>query len=241
MRFFLLCSLFCITAHGATIKNRKDCSREEASLLNRLGLMFDWRGPLGRQDFYLKSPTAKFGRWIQYSGNREGRSLTLVSNSGATEFSFDSECRAQVKLRKSKLPASNPKAFVNDAALAAFLGKHKAGAIVIWSPRMPHSVETLKNFERLSKERTFSLLVLLDNNLGASEVVDAKRRFRFPASYFQQYQSVEIGYRDVGLHFPAVLAFKNSRISREPHFGHAPSDQQMARLKSDWSVLDAHR
>ncbi len=199
------------------------CSKEIAQLTGEWKATNEWeKFPLGGlSDHFYGTPTNKIGEWVLLRKKTDGIGVAKADQRGRVEASFDiKSCKKTTKPFMNQ-PVSSE--FYADDKLSQFINKNKNGVIYVWSPRMGLSEKGMEQIKLAAKKRKLPLLVLLDKEISKDEVIKLKKKYG--TSSIVQADSFELKMRNVSQHFPAILVFKDKKISTKVKYGYEKASQ----------------
>lgn len=191
------------------------CSEAARSLLRSWGarpeVLNAPPGP-GAEERYRVS-TSELGVWIVLDLKQDQAPvLTLVRAEGAERFTFNEECRrTESEGHAVRLP-DDANVFT-DADLRGALRSGRATVVYVWSPHMSLSVDGYAEIATACEALGLELVTVLfpggDREFAAREAA----RAGIPAEGLREAASVELIYRDVHVHAPAIVVFDGEHVS----------------------------
>ena len=112
--------------------------------------------------------------------------------------------------QRSRTPAPAP-AFT-DRDLAALLERRTRGVLYLWSPHMPLSVDGYAELRRAAEARRLEVVALLDPQSDRRFAAAAVAEGRLPVAALDVADSVELQFRELPLHAPAIVVFSGGRL-----------------------------
>ena len=99
-----------------------------------------------------------------------------------------------------------------DRDLHQLLESGRSGILFSWSPHMPLSMKALAILQRLAHPLHLNIIPVLDPDadIKMAQVVSIKHRLGSPS--LRKIASSELLELGLGIHFPAVLVFRNGKI-----------------------------
>lgn len=184
------------------------CPEKVKSFLTEWKATLEWQEEQqgGLKNSFYASPTDTIGEWVLVRRIPQGTVLSRSKDSGRIEVLLDEKkCEPKVKT----YPHAKTAGF-SDKDLSAFIQKNKTGIIYVWSPRMDLSVKGIKEIQAAAIEKKLPLLILVDKDISETERMKLEKSLGKDVT--RTVDSFEFKMRQVQLHFPAVLVFKNQKI-----------------------------
>ncbi|MFY7992218.1 MAG: hypothetical protein ACOVP4_02915 [Bacteriovoracaceae bacterium] len=219
--FLMILSMTSMAA--ASPFQRWPCSKEIGQLTKEWKASETWeKFPLGGlSDHFFGAPTDKIGEWVLLRKKVDGVGVAKADQRGRVEVSIDAKsCKKTVKPYNNQPVSSD---FYADDKLARFVDKNKKGIIYVWSPRMGLSEKGVEQIKLAAKKKKLPLLVLLDKEVSKDEVAQLKKKYGDPS--IVQADSFELKMRNASQHFPALLVFKDKKISTKVKYGYEKASQ----------------
>ena len=199
----------------------------------------------------LLSPTHITGVWVEARVylNKEVVLRRVTENFLETrEFDLAS-CKVKQAAQKQNtqiMAQLQQKAdFFTDRDLRSLLKANSKGVIYVWSPNMPYSYETLRtkttgidNLKAAAKKTGAVVTVLLDpaaNKDLANEI--ASKQAGMSTEYNRSVQSIEIGLRAMGTHYPVVLVYANGKVARYSYPGVGTEQEYLTYIQGQLNEL----
>jgi hypothetical protein len=168
-------------------------------------------GPFGEAQWRL--PTHEIGTWVLVQETAGGApSLARVDARSTTRVSFDAQCREQSTTSAAQPGATRDSAAFSDDDVRALLGAAPQGVIYLWSPHMPLSVDGYRTVSDLARRLRMSFTAVRDPMSDAGYAAAVAREAGLPASALRTFTSIELSFRQLNLHAPAVLVFSAGRF-----------------------------
>ncbi len=172
-------------------------------------------------------PTHTLGVWIVEAVRDDATRLTRVSPATVTDITWSGRCTPSAQDRAR--PAALAPRFT-DADLASLLATHPRGVVYVWSPHMPLSLDAVDAVRHAAAARDTHVTVLL--------APDADRRFAHTTlagrdagpDALRVVDAVELVFRDVLVHAPAVIAYARGRLRGSPWPGAHSREEYAAYL-----------
>lgn len=173
----------------------------------------------GPKDYFFKSPTQVIGEWVLIKKVPEGSVISRISQKGRTEILLKGKnCQKEIKNYAGSKVATES---VDDEKIRKFVEGNKKGVIYVWSPRMVLSEKGIAEIKKASKELKLPLLVLMEKKVSDQEAKNLSKKYG--VEFTQRVDSLEFNLRNVDQHYPAVMVFKNAKISPEVKYGYEKS------------------
>lgn len=194
------------------------CYSQFKPLLDEWKVTNEWSKEFGQglASSMLATPTTTFGEWVLAQKIDQGTALARADERGRLEVVFKgAKCEKTVKpYVNDKIPAQ----YFTDTDLKSFIGKQKSGVIYVWSPRMGLSEKGLKAIQTAAKELKLPLLMLMDKDVSEKERAALAKKIGKIET--RQVDSFDFKMRNVSMHFPAVLVFKEGKILSGVKYGY---------------------
>lgn len=159
---------------------------------------------------YIRS-TRVLSRWIRIERSREFEIFKRQTPYDEMIVSFDRNCQGKMSVRKiSNYQIADG---FNDFALAELLSKNPKGLILSWSPHMNLSVEAIKNAQASAKSKKLPLTILLDPYADVKKAKALLQKKGLEMIEIKKISSFELINRNVLLHFPNLVMYKNGEIT----------------------------
>lgn len=192
---------------------------------------------------------------IEFRNTREQKAYKIWSDSNVTTLveenlnakvrtihTFDASNACEVKTTSAPLvfpPLPVDRGFA-DSDLHKTMKENEWGLIFIWTPYMPLSVQALNEIKKAAKAEKAHLTVLLD---GKADIAEARKwiaKGLVKDTELLQVASNELYAREINLHFPIVLIYKDGFLSNRTYIGFKSSgvyqkwiQYELAELKKD--------
>ncbi len=153
--------------------------------------------------------TMDLGAWIAEAQGPDGAHATLVSPAAVTTVEWSPACRASTATRPR--PALAAPRF-SDADLAAALAAAPRGVIYSWSPHLPLSVDGYRAVATAAAARGLAVEMVLDPGADRAFAAASQASGGLPPSALRVADSVELLFRNVHVHAPAVQAWAGGRL-----------------------------
>lgn len=168
----------------------------------------------GLEKGFLASTTDKFGEWVLVRNLTDGAVLSKAESMGRTEVKLSlPDCRSEVKHYTHDKSAPGVH---QDQLISEFISKNKNGVIYNWSPRMVLSIQGLKEIKAAASKLKLPLLILMDKDASEKEL---EAHPRVAKEDMKKIDSFDFKMRNVGLHYPAILVFKDKKIVSKVKYG----------------------
>lgn len=159
------------------------------------------------------APTDAVGTWVRISiypdHSVEATRFTPKQTDLVTWKRAD--CRASAKIVPRK-PVTGSR-WYTDSRLAADLAAAKQGALIyLWTPQMPLSVRGLTEASRIAARMKLAFIPVLDGSFPQSELSSLKADRQLSRPY-RIDATIELGARQMRLHFPSTLVYSRGRFS----------------------------
>lgn len=183
--------------------------------------------PAARFDLLRHWATAQLGEWVVETRDGRGARLQRVTPASITTRAWSETC-VEMSEERARPAASTPR--FSDRDLATLVATERRGVIYMWSPHMPLSVEGYRPLVAAATERGLSVAALLDPAADRAFAAAERTRGGLPLTALRVADSVELLFRDLLLHAPAVQAFANGRLVGSPWPGFHGADEYGAFL-----------
>ena len=172
-------------------------------------------------------PTAALGVWLVERTTGTESTLTRVSPDGMVRVRWSSTC-TPTRDERPRVPATQP-AFT-DRDLAALLDRRTRGVLYLWSPHMPLSVDGYAELRRAADAKRLEVVALLDPQSDRGFAAASVTEGRLPPAALTVADSVELQFRELPLHAPAIVAFRDGRLVGPEFRGYRTADEYAAFL-----------
>jgi len=152
--------------------------------------------------------TSTLGVWVIDVASADV-TLTRVSPETVTTVTFDAACVAT--RTEQPRPAQAAPRF-SDGDLRARLAEVPRGVIVVWSPHMPLSLDAVRAVGDAAATRGLAVDVVLDDAADRDFAARTLVGQGLPAGWARVADSVELVFRDVLVHAPAVQLYARGRL-----------------------------
>lgn len=166
-------------------------------------------------------PTRIFGVWVVESAGADGASMVRVSPDEVTRVTWTAGCAAATD-RRARPRLAAPR--VTDADLAALLRQGR-GAVYVWSPHMPLSVDAIAPLSAAARAHALTVTLVLDPGADRTFAARIAAERGLPSTALRVADSVELQFRDVLVHAPAVQVYAGSRFVGSAYPGGHTTDE----------------
>ncbi len=154
-------------------------------------------------------PTAAVGVWLVEDVSGTHATLARVSGGQVTRMTWSSECQATSDTRQR--PTAPPPAFTDDD-LSRLLASGQPAVLYLWSPHMPLSVDGYVQLVTAARPRGLTVEPLLDAAADRSFAETSRTPGGLPESALRVVDSVELQFRELPLHAPAIAVISRGRF-----------------------------
>jgi len=126
--------------------------------------------------------------------------------------SFDAQCRELSTTAATRPGASPAGAAFTDDDVRAMLDAAPQGVVYLWSPHMPLSVDGYRTVSDVAQRMGMSFTALRDPMSDAGYAAALAKEAGLPASALRTFTSIELSFRQLNLHAPAVLVFSGGHF-----------------------------
>lgn len=169
----------------------------------------------GLESEFYASPAQDVGTWILAMKTSKGVAVAKANQEGRLEAVFvGKDCRPVLR------PYTNQKVsphYFSDQNLKDHVLKNRNGIVYVWSPRMHLSEAGISEIKKAALKAKLPLLVLLSKDIPEKEYLQL--RSKLGSEVTKQVDSFELKMRNVDLHFPALLVFKNKKFKPGIKYG----------------------
>lgn len=145
-----------------------------------------------------------------------------------TIWNSEKACEVKSLQRAVELPSSpsnvKSKTLFTDSDLFKVMSSHPWGVIYLWTPYMPLSVMGLKEIKKAVQSKGGHLTVLLDDKADLEQAKKWVVKNEVAESELVQVAANELFEREVGVHYPTALIYKDKFLSNRNYVGHKYSD-----------------
>lgn len=172
-------------------------------------------------------PTGALGVWIVEAARDDGTRLSRVSATHVTDVAWRADCARDAHERPR--PVASGERFT-DADLAALMRAHPRGVVYLWSPHMPLSLDAVAAVRGAAGDRGAHVTVVLAPDADPRFAREAATARGWPADTLRLADAVELQFRDVLIHTPAVIVYAGGRFRGSPWPGAHTRDEYAAYL-----------
>jgi hypothetical protein len=172
----------------------------------------DADGPFGAREWRL--PTIDIGTWILlHEPVGAAPALARIDGRTTTRVTFDAQCHEAVTAVASRPGAPASQGSFTDDDARRLVGGEQRGIVFVWSPHMPLSVEAFHTVAEVARRMGMSFTPLRDPMSDAVYAATVAREADLPRGALRTFTSVELTFRQLSLHAPAVLVYDHGRFS----------------------------
>jgi hypothetical protein len=190
------------------------CARQVEAALQAQGASGPWieQAPVVAGTPY-RSPTLIFGTWVELIIRPDRLPLLFTAqNTNTLKFEFDEKCAATgFVLPGMDFSKASTSTYFNDEDLQKYIAKHKRGMIYVWSPGMVYSAKYFNHFKRVAKKLKLDFLPLVDPRARDAYTTKMSELNNIPRGQ-SRMNSVELYMRDMTIHYPTTILFKDSAL-----------------------------
>ncbi len=188
------------------------CFKKMQKLINNEKPKGEWRRKVN-PDMTLSfvKPTKVLSRWIRLERSGELEIFKRQTPYDEMIVSYNRNCEGKMSARK--ISNYEMKDGFTDFELATLLSNNQKGLILSWSPGMNLSVEAIKNAQLTAKEKKLPLTILLDPYADLKKAQDLLNKQGLSGVVMKKISSFELISRNVLLHFPNLVMYKNGEIT----------------------------
>jgi len=220
-----LCALAAWTATVATVAQEDDvfrsmaCARDVRTQLAAWDADGEWwreaDGPFGVR--VLRAPTGQVGVWVTLEIPPTGPvTASRIDPFETRRVSWSPSCEVESREEATRLPEVGAGSVLTDAALETLIASGVNGAIYVWSPHMPLSVDGYAAIRTAAERLGAVLIPVLDPAADRRYAAAAARRAGLPDDVLRPFRSVELTLRTMTVHAPTVLLFGDGRFVGPP-------------------------
>lgn len=172
----------------------------------------DWRRKVN-PDMSLSfvRPTKTLSKWIRLERSRELEVFKRQTPYDEMIVTFNRSCEAKMSVRK--VANYSLKGGFTDFDLAQLLSSNNKGLILSWSPGMNLSIVAIKNAQAAAKTRKLPLTILLDPYANEKKAQALLEKEGLKGISLQKISSFELISRNVLLHYPNLVMYKQGEIT----------------------------
>ena len=153
-------------------------------------------------------PTKTLGVWVIEDASPLHAAASRVGAGLLEQVTWSADCVAH---RTERARASAPGPVFSDGDLRARLAAGGRGALYVWSPHMPLSVDGYRQLEPAARSRQVAVDVLLDPSANR-DFARAALAAGLPASALRVVDAVELEFREATVHAPSLLVYRDGRV-----------------------------
>jgi hypothetical protein len=153
-------------------------------------------------------PTTTLGVWVVEDASPRHAAATRVGAGRLEQVTWSADC---VPHRTGRPRASAPGPSFSDGDLRTRLAIGGRGALYVWSPHMPLSVDGYRQLEPAARSRQVAVDVLLDPAANR-DFARAALAAGLPASALRVVDAVELEFREATVHAPSLLVYRDGRV-----------------------------
>ncbi len=155
-------------------------------------------------------PTGALGFWVRLTVDPEGEVLVeRVSARAVESLRFGPRCEPVNGERRERPIREDG---WTDAALAETIERGDVGAILLWSPHMPLSVDAYGVLETLTLEMGIALVPILDPSADPAYAGAVAHERGIPSSALRPLSGIELAFRGMTTHAPSLQVFARGRL-----------------------------
>lgn len=154
-------------------------------------------------------PTSTLGTWVTEVRTATTVALLQVTPAQVTRLEWTADCSARSE--GWPRPAADAPRFT-DADLRELLASGRPGLVYVWSPHLPLSVDGYRQAVAAAGARGLRVHAVLAPGADRAFARTSLARGALPENALRTADSVELWFRDVHLHAPAILVFARGRI-----------------------------
>jgi hypothetical protein len=169
--------------------------------------------------------TAATGVWLVEQTSATATTLTRVAADGLDRIEWADGC-VPARRAEPRAPAAPP-AFT-DTDLAALVASGASGVIYLWSPHLPLSVDGYTHVAAAADRRGLRVEPLLAADADRRFAAEAITSGRLPVTALRAADAVELEFRGLALHAPAVQVFAGGALRGAVLPGYKTADEYAA-------------
>ena len=172
----------------------------------------DADGPFGARQWRV--PTHEIGTWLLLHEPADGTlAVARVDERSTTRVTFDAQCHEAFAMIESSPIASVAGDVFTDGHVRALLAGQPQGVVYLWSPHMPLSVDGYRTVREVASRLGMSFTALRDPLSDPGYAAAVAGEAGLPAEALRTFSSIELGFRQLSLHAPALLVFARGRFA----------------------------
>ena len=226
-----------------TIPFNSKCNGSLLEVLTKLGSKNKWekQAPTKTGVEVFRTPTSEFGHWLEIVIDADGLpSVFSIKKSIVMSHEFNSTCQDKLGLKPGmdfslRTSDKSKSTWFGDADLKKLMLKSNEGLIYVWSPEMTYSAQYYKYFRDVAKKLNLTFTPILDPRSQILDVEKAISNFGI-APTDVKLNSVELYMRNLTVHYPTTLIYKDGQLSNLPIVGVMPKEDLEAAVRR--SLLD---
>lgn len=181
--------------------------------------------PLGADVAVRHWATRTMGVWLIEQTSPTATALTRVEAGRVERVEWGAGCLPT--RRAAARPTAMAPAFT-DADLLTLVESGASGVIYLWSPHLPLSVDGYAHVAAAADRHGVRVEPLLATDADRRFAAEAVASGRLPATALRAADAVELEFRGLALHAPAVLVFAGGRLRGAVLPGYKTADEYTA-------------
>ena len=169
-------------------------------------------GPFGAREWRM--PTGEIGTWVVlHEPAGAAPALARIDARATTRATFDARCHETLATAAPApgVPLS-PDPFTDEDA-RRLVAAGQRGVVFVWTPHMPLSVDAFRTVADVARRMGLAFTPLRDPMSDAGYAAAIAREAGLPPGALRTFNSVELMFRQVSLHAPAVLVYDCGRFA----------------------------
>lgn len=159
----------------------------------------------------FRIPTTKLGVWITLESAASGH-VRLFRNTAASGVAWELDASCQVSKRDLPgLTAATNGHSITDLDLERLVQANDRVVIYLWTPHLPLSVEGYHEIARATASTSAMLVAVVDPSADPEYVREVADAEGIPTDARRRVASIELLFRNLAVHAPAVLVFDEGR------------------------------
>lgn len=172
-------------------------------------------------------PTHAIGTWVVETVEERDASLTRVGPDTISVVRWSGSCQSTATTH-DRVHAAGSR--FTDADLQALLRESRRGAIYVWSPHMPLSVDGVATLQEAARLAELDVTVVLHSAADRDFARRTATARGWPVTTLRIADSVELQFRDALVHAPTALLYSAGRLIGTAFPGYHTAPEYLTRF-----------